>query len=1363
MKLSDGYTEIDINSINTLLLLSKNSLLSINLVEDDPVYGTHLMCALNDERVRHGQLSGLYEDDHPQYLDQIRHLQMHNGILDGTDLSFSLDGLLDVQVIDPQYKQILKYNGSYWSNAYLSHSELANLDESDDHKQYLNEERHNNHTLHNYYNTVTGTGNVPHDKLSNLTDVYAVGMRTGQVLVKNSIGFVPADLPTFNPNHTHLEYLKVDGSNSPTANLNMDDHRITNLAEPVNPSDAATKSMVDAIVWRKPVIAILSAYPANPINGDRYAISHLASDDSIRGQIIEYKNGWVITAAYYGNAFFNIQDKRPYYWNGSIFNTFGNTVPVEGFLLADGSTPLSGDWTTGNHHIKSIDSVSPEDLTTRYDLLKKISEADFTVVIDIDIAGHSVPYPQTIAVGDRYIASWASIPSGGVSPVRAIFECYSLDGGAKWLVTGRKKGKVAYSLTQNQYYWCDGSSWQPFEQALDIRRMNYNDLSLIHGSLVDLNVETDHPQYLFTSGNNMMLSDLNLNTFRIKNIHDGTSDSDAVNLKQLMLVANGIHWISPVDAIGNDPNTSYGRMIVGTEPTGVFIGHSNDVATYNGSTWSFYTPSESDACLVNTTGAQYIYNGEEWVKYLSAVLHSALADASSATNHARYIRNDADGTTIGLLTFQPVNAIYPFVVPITHAAKVNNLNSDRVDNYHVHDDPLQPQASRLVVTDSNKRINAFEVYLDKLRVCSSGSHDYIPGVDEHDFTDFTHGTSFDYYGVETQTLYITIGDDATFREIRADAQDMYLSGFKVITEATIGSRDADTVDGQHASDFAPVVHTHVAELTLNDLKDVDVVNPEENYVLTYDKLNTIWKAKKFNEITSLAHAALAGLLNDDHTQYLTSARHQAILHQFGRELPLVKLSNIEDIINLGNIGEGKALIFNASGKLEPKTITGSNFAHNTLVGLDADDHPQYFKADGTRPLTGGLLDFGDPLGDTTIRNIQGAVHYLIQFGDAITDSSYGFILQCTYDGNQGIPSTFEFNSNHLTWLGQGADGFNAYYVDPVGFSVTKAGITYTRGVTPYIVWHEGMPKDARGALIGLNAEKFGGYTIDDFVSGNAGISEHIARDDHTDYLNITRHAAVDHKLAWMGEFNVASPQVGDTFIYRDGKWTNEPPSAIYNHDDTTGAELSTIHVFYIRNDINQAITNNITFDKIGVPFFVGIGATAKVNNLNADMIDDLHSTDLGRLASINQFTAQNSFVDVRVSSDGITVIPCKSAASVDREIWIGEDNHLWYRDSGGISRQIPIAGLSVVEHDDTLTGEGNSGSPLGVDLTKVAAINHIHDYLAKPSAATTNGLLFTSNGSATFTNGIKTDSQNRFDLNQNYVMNAVIDGGNLDL
>ena len=50
----------------------------------------------------------------------------------------------------------------------------------------------------------------------------------------------------FDFDDNELTYLRLDGSNTPTANINFSGSTITDLANPVNNQDAATKNYVDA-------------------------------------------------------------------------------------------------------------------------------------------------------------------------------------------------------------------------------------------------------------------------------------------------------------------------------------------------------------------------------------------------------------------------------------------------------------------------------------------------------------------------------------------------------------------------------------------------------------------------------------------------------------------------------------------------------------------------------------------------------------------------------------------------------------------------------------------------------------------------------------------------------------------------------------------------------------------------------------------------------------------------------------------------------------------------------------------------------------------------------------------------------------
>lgn len=77
-------------------------------------------------------------------------------------------------------------------------------------------------------------------------------------------------------------------------------------------------------------------------------------------------------------------------------------------------------------------------------------------------------------------------------------------------------------------------------------------------------------------------------------------------------------WLPPVIAILDTPpllpeNSS--KYLVGSAPTGAFIGHTNDIATFTSpATWTFYTPTINDTFVLdNGTNIYYRWNGAAWV------------------------------------------------------------------------------------------------------------------------------------------------------------------------------------------------------------------------------------------------------------------------------------------------------------------------------------------------------------------------------------------------------------------------------------------------------------------------------------------------------------------------------------------------------------------------------------------------------------------------------------------------------------------------------------------------------------------------------------------------------------------------------
>src|SRR5690606_2929684 len=80
--------------------------------------------------------------------------------------------------------------------------------------------------------------------------------------------------------------------------------------------------------------------------------------------------------------------------------------------------------------------------------------------------------------------------------------------------------------------------------------------------------------------------------------------------------------IIKVEDIRNDPpgtaptiGTSY---IVGTAPTGDFIGHVNDVARWTGSVWTFISPTEGYTIYRRDIEQLYTWRSGQWVPSVDA-------------------------------------------------------------------------------------------------------------------------------------------------------------------------------------------------------------------------------------------------------------------------------------------------------------------------------------------------------------------------------------------------------------------------------------------------------------------------------------------------------------------------------------------------------------------------------------------------------------------------------------------------------------------------------------------------------------------------------------------------------------------------
>ena len=81
--------------------------------------------------------------------------------------------------------------------------------------------------------------------------------------------------------------------------------------------------------------------------------------------------------------------------------------------------------------------------------------------------------------------------------------------------------------------------------------------------------------------------------------------------------ASGLDWQPNVINLQNDPPggpADGDRYIVGLVPTGAWVGHENEIATWDdaGAVWAFTTPENGWAAYAETPEIIYVFDGTDW-------------------------------------------------------------------------------------------------------------------------------------------------------------------------------------------------------------------------------------------------------------------------------------------------------------------------------------------------------------------------------------------------------------------------------------------------------------------------------------------------------------------------------------------------------------------------------------------------------------------------------------------------------------------------------------------------------------------------------------------------------------------------------
>ncbi len=114
------------------------------------------------------------------------------------------------------------------------------------------------------------------------------------------------------------------------------------------------------------------------------------------------------------------------------------------------------------------------------------------------------------------------------------------------------------------------------------------------------------------------------NTFGVDTIHSSPTSlmtnyrGDTIYAAINNLVSASITELSPVMSKINAPPgspTLGARHLVGTSPSGVWIGHANSVAEWNGASWDYTVPVTDNIVYVSNTLSTLRFNGTTWVAY----------------------------------------------------------------------------------------------------------------------------------------------------------------------------------------------------------------------------------------------------------------------------------------------------------------------------------------------------------------------------------------------------------------------------------------------------------------------------------------------------------------------------------------------------------------------------------------------------------------------------------------------------------------------------------------------------------------------------------------------------------------------------
>lgn len=205
----------------------------------------------------------------------------------------------------------------------------------------------------------------------------------------------------------------------------------------------------------------------------------------------------------------------------------------------------------------------------------------------------------------------------------------SAEGSARLELSSSSKGFLMPRMTQSQR----NAILSPSNGLLVFQTDNTSGFYYYQGSAwTGPLTSTEVDGLIKSNGISVFSASLNLGNNKISNVGEPSGANDIATKAYTDGLSGGLLWRESVlNLVSSAPSTpsSGDRYILSASWGGGTVGQ---IATYNGSNWSFSTPSAKDAVFVTIPSNGYVYNGTQWLEFNSGTIYSFTGGLTNSGN-----------------------------------------------------------------------------------------------------------------------------------------------------------------------------------------------------------------------------------------------------------------------------------------------------------------------------------------------------------------------------------------------------------------------------------------------------------------------------------------------------------------------------------------------------------------------------------------------------------------------------------------------------------------------------------------------------------------------------------------------------------